>query len=92
VESFFNGLASYFLVDIYMPMDLGDGNQLETGCGVVSAASQRSGFVVGLIASAYGMLNARTESAWVSAVEFLCRFCKSSDGASLTTGEHLVRI
>jgi hypothetical protein len=26
------------------------------------------------------------------AVEFLCTFCKSSDGASLTTGEHLVRI
>jgi hypothetical protein len=29
--------------------------------------------------------NARTKSAWVSAVEFLCRFCNSSDGGSLTT-------
>jgi hypothetical protein len=73
-------------------VDLGDGNQLKLVVGVASATSQRSGFVVELMASAYGMLKARTKSAWVSAVEFLCTFCKSSDGASLTTGEHLVRM
>jgi hypothetical protein len=63
VESFFTGRATYFLVDVDMPVDLGDWNQLETGCGVVSAASQRSGFVVGRMVSAYGMLNVRTKSA-----------------------------
>ena len=26
-------LASYFVVDVDMPMDLGDGNELETDCG-----------------------------------------------------------
>jgi hypothetical protein len=27
------GLASYVLVDVYLQMDLGGGNQQETGCG-----------------------------------------------------------
>jgi hypothetical protein len=74
-------------------MDLGDGNQLETGCGVVSAASQRSGFVVGLMVSAYGMSNARKKSAWVFAVEFLCiDFVSDLMGRFVVTDEHLVRI
>jgi hypothetical protein len=63
VESFFNRLASYFLVDVGMPMDLGDWNQLELVVGVVSAASWRSGFVVGPMVSAYGMHTSSTKSA-----------------------------
>jgi hypothetical protein len=46
-----------------MQMDLGDWNQLETGCGVVDVASRRSGFVVGLMGSAYDMQTPRTKSA-----------------------------
>ena len=57
-------------------MDLGDGNRLEVVVQVVSAASQRYGFVLRLIASAYGMHTARTRPTWVFEVEFLGRFCK----------------
>jgi hypothetical protein len=73
-------------------VDLGDGNQLKMVVGVVSAASQRSSFVLRLMASAYGMLKASTKPTRVYVVEFLCRFCKSSDGTIVVTGEHLVRI
>jgi hypothetical protein len=38
-EPILDRLASYFVVDVDMPMDLGGGNQLETGCGVVNVAS-----------------------------------------------------
>ena len=57
-------------------MDLGDGNQLELVVGVVSAASHRSGFVLRLMASAYGMLKASTKSTRVYVVEFACQICK----------------
>jgi hypothetical protein len=49
-----------------MPMDLGDGNQLETGCGGGQCCSQRSGFVLRLMPSVYGMLKASIKSTWVS--------------------------
>jgi hypothetical protein len=68
LESIFNGLASY--------LDLGDGNQLGLVVQVVSAASQRYDFVLRLMASAYGMLNASTKSTWAFEVVFLCTFCK----------------
>jgi hypothetical protein len=57
-------------------LDLEDGNQLGLVVQVVSAASQRYDFVLRLMASAYGMLNASTKSTWVFEVEFLCRLCK----------------
>jgi hypothetical protein len=38
VEPILDGLASYFVVDVDMPMDLGGGNQLETGSYRVSSA------------------------------------------------------
>jgi hypothetical protein len=66
-ESFFNRLASYFMVDVDMPMDLGDGNQLEsTGCGGGQCRSQRSGFVLRFMPSAHGMLKPSMKSTWVS--------------------------
>jgi hypothetical protein len=57
-------------------VDLGDGNRLGLVVQVVSAASQRYGFVLRLIASAYGMQTASTRPTWAIEVEFLCRFCK----------------
>jgi hypothetical protein len=58
-------------------MDLGDGNQLELVVEVASPASQRSDFVLRLMASAYGMLKASTKSTWVYyVVEFGCQICK----------------
>jgi hypothetical protein len=57
-------------------LDLGDGDRLGLAVQVVSAASQRYGFVLRLIASAYGIQTARTRPTWVFEVGFLCRFCK----------------
>jgi hypothetical protein len=95
VEPILDRLASYFVVEVDMQMDLGDWNHLiETGCGGGQCRFSAIRFlVVGIMPNAFDMQTSSTKSAvWVSAVEFLCTFCKSSDGASLTTSEHLVRI
>jgi hypothetical protein len=57
-------------------VDLGDGNQLKLVVEMVSVAAQRSDFVVGLMASAYGMLTASTKSQrgcvwWNFSVDFV---------------------
>jgi hypothetical protein len=60
-------------------LDLGDGNRLGLVVQVlVSAAPQPCdhGFVLRLIASAFGMQIASTKPPRVFEVEFLCRFCK----------------
>ena len=44
-----------------MPNESGGLDPARTGCGVVDIPSRRSGFVVGLMVSAYSMLNARDE-------------------------------
>ena len=55
-------LASYFVVDIDMQMDLGDGNQLETESGGGRCRFSANVLVLRLMVSAYSMLNARTKS------------------------------
>ena len=59
-------------------MNLGDWIQLELVVGVVDIPSRRSGFVVGLMVSAYSMLNARDEVSggslrWSFSVVFVTR-------------------
>ena len=59
-------------------MNLGDWIQLELVVGVVDIPSRRSGFVVGLMVSAYSMLNARDEVSggslrWSFSVHFVTR-------------------
>ena len=76
LESIFFGVASYLDLGDGISLDLGDVNRLGWVIQVVIAASQRSDFVMGLIASAYVMHTARTRPMWVFEVEFLGRFCK----------------
>jgi hypothetical protein len=75
VESFFNRLASYFMVDVDMPMDLGDGNQLETGCGggqcPLSAIRFRTAAHAECIWHVKGQHKVHVG---LYVVEFLCRF------------------
>jgi hypothetical protein len=67
--------------------ELGGGKSARGACGcvkgVASAANRRPDFVLRLMASAFGMQTASTKPPWVHVVEFLCRVCKSSDGAKL---------
>jgi hypothetical protein len=79
-----------------MQMDLGDWNQLETDCR--GGQCRFLNFLAILFRSAahgeciWHDKHPGQSQRWVSAVGFLCTFCKSPDGASVTTGEHQVRI
>ena len=62
MESFLGRLASYFVVNVHMPMVLGDGNQLETDCGGGQCRFSANVLVLRIMTNAYGMLNAMTKS------------------------------
>ena len=56
-------LASYFVVDIDMQMDLGDGNQLETGSGGGRCRFSANVLVLRLMPNAFDMQTSSTKSA-----------------------------
>ena len=71
-------LASYFVVDVDMPMDLGDGNELETDCGGGRCRFSAIRFRGGAHGKAYGMCKCHDQVSdgslrWSFSVHFLTR-------------------
>ena len=76
-------LTNLVLLNPDLISDLGDGKSACRHVGVASAANRRSDFVLRLMPSVFSMQKASTKPPRVHMVEFLCRCCRSSDGARL---------
>jgi hypothetical protein len=78
---YFQWASQLFPVGRGHDLDLGAGNQLKLVVEVVSAASQRSGFVLRLMASAYiWHVKGQRKVNVGHVVEFGCQICRWSDG------------